>query len=128
MKALLDTHVFLWWTTDDQRLSARARDFIGDPQNSFSLSVVSAWEILLKARAGRLPIPVDAAQYVEEHTQIYGFTFLDLHLAHILRFHSLPTHHRDPFDLLLVAQAQVEELPIVTGDAQIKKYDVEVIW
>ncbi len=99
-----------------------------DPENSFSLSVVSAWEILLKARAGRLPIRGDVAQYVEEHTQIYGFTFLDLRLAHLLKFHSLPTHHRDPFDLLLVAQAQVENLPLVTADAQLKRYEVEVIW
>ncbi len=128
MRALLDTHVFLWWTTDDPRLTARARDCLGDAENNFSLSVVSAWEILLKARAGRLPIRGDAARYVEEHAQIYGFDFLDLHLAHLLKFHNLPTHHRDPFDLLLVAQAQVENLPMVTGDAQIKRYEVEVIW
>jgi PIN domain nuclease of toxin-antitoxin system len=75
LRALLDTHVFLWWTTDNRKLSARAHDFIVDPDNSFSLSVVSAWEILLKARTGRLPIPGDAAKYVEEHPQIDGFTF-----------------------------------------------------
>ena len=128
MRALLDTHVFLWWTIDSPKLSARARDFIRDPHNNLSLSVVSAWEILLKARAGRLPIPGDAAKYVEDHAQFYGFTFLDLHLAHLIRFHPLPTYHRDPFDLLLVAQAQVEKLPLITADAQIGKYDIEVIW
>ena len=128
MRALLDTHVFLWWTTEDPKLSARASSFIRDPDNKPLLSLVSAWEIILKARSGRLPIPGNAAEYVEVHSNIYGFEFLDLLLTHLVHFYSLPAHHRDPFDLLLVAQAQVENLPIVTADAQFAKYDVEVIW
>ena len=83
---------------------------------------------MLKARVGRPPIPGDVAKFVESNIQYHDFTTLDLHLSHLRKFYSLPAHHRDPFDLLLVAQAQVENLPLLTGDAQIAKYDVEVIW
>lgn len=128
MRALLDTHVFLWWATDDPKLSPRAHEFILNPDNDLSFSVVSGWEIMLKARAGRLPIPGDVAKFVATRIGRYELEVLDLQLAHLTRLYSLPSHHRDPFDLLLVAQAQVESLPIVTADAQIAKYDVEVIW
>ena len=128
MRALLDTHVFLWWITNNPKVSARARDFIRDPRNRISLSVVGAWEIVLKARVGRLSISGDVAKFVENHLQYYDFAVLELRLAHLIRFYHLPAHHRDPFDQLLVAQAQVENLPLLTGDAQIAKYDVEVIW
>jgi PIN domain nuclease of toxin-antitoxin system len=128
LRALLDTHVFLWWATNSPELSRKASDFIGDPDNSLLLSVVSAWEILLKVRTGRLPIPGDAARFIETHAEYYGFAFLEMRLAHLIGFHHLPAHHRDPFDHMLIAQAQVENLPLVTGDAQIAKYDVELIW
>jgi PIN domain nuclease of toxin-antitoxin system len=125
---LLDTHVFLWWATNNPQLTRRARDFIEEPDNSLSLSVVSAWEILLKARTGRLPVPGDAARFVQTHAEYYGFTFLEMRLAHLIGFHRLPAHHRDPFDQMLIAQAQVEKLPLVTGDSVMTKYDVEIIW
>jgi PIN domain nuclease of toxin-antitoxin system len=128
LRALLDTHVFLWWTTNKPQLSSRARDIIEDPDNSLLLSVISAWEILLKARTGRLSIPGDAAKFVETHAQYYGFAFLDLRMGHLIGFHRLTSHHRDAFDHLLIAQAQVERLPLISGDAQMTKYDVEVIW
>jgi PIN domain nuclease of toxin-antitoxin system len=128
LRALLDTHSFLWWATDDPRLSRRASDFISDPGNLLSFSVISVWEILLKARTGRLPIPGDVAEFVKVRIERYRLALLNLDLAHLTELYSLPAHHRDPFDLLLVAQAQVEKLPLVTGDAKIKSYDVEVIW
>jgi PIN domain nuclease of toxin-antitoxin system len=128
LKAILDTHAFLWWATDDLKLSSRARDFIRDPKNSLSFSVVSVWEILLKARTGRLPIKGNVAEFVEIRIQRYDLALIDLTFTHLARFYSLPAHHSDPFDHLLVAQAQVEKLSLITGDAQIRKYDVDVIW
>ena len=128
MRALLDTHVFLWWSIDDPQLTSRARDFIHNPDNDLVFSIVGAWEVLLKARTGRLPIPGDVADFIEVRIQRYDILLLDLQLGHLTRFYHLPSHHRDPFDRMLVAQAQVENLPIVTGDAQIARYDVEVIW
>ena len=128
MRALLDTHAFLWWVTNSPELSSRANDFIRDPNNRLWFSVVSAWEILLKARTGRLPIPGDAARFIETHAEYYGFEFLEMRVAHLIGFHHLPAHHRDPFDHMLIAQAQVENLPLVSGDAQMTKYDVEIIW
>jgi PIN domain nuclease of toxin-antitoxin system len=128
LRALLDTHTFLWWATDDPKLSPRAREFIRGHENALYFSVISVWEILLKARTGRLPIQGNVAEFVEVRIHRYTMTLLDLNLAHLTKFYALPVHHRDPSDQLLVAQAQVENLPLVTGDAQIKKYDLEVIW
>ena len=128
MRALLETHAFLWWIDDDRKLSQRARTFVTNPLNDLFLSIVSAWEIVLKARAGRSPLSGDVPQVLETQLQLNEIATLDLSRAHLTRFYRLPAHHRDPFDLLLVAQAQVENLPIVTADAQIAKYDVQVIW
>jgi PIN domain nuclease of toxin-antitoxin system len=128
LRALLDTHAFLWWATDDPQLSPTARDFIRDPNNRLSFSVVSAWEILLKARAGRLPIPGDVGDFVEVRIGRYDLALVELQFRHLIRSYHLPTHHRDPFDHLLIAQAQVEDLPLVTADAQMAKYDVDLIW
>ena len=128
MRALLDTHALLWWIGDDPKLSPRARDFIRDPGNSVYLSVVSAWEIILKARTGRSPLSGDVAKVLETQLRLNEIAILDLQFAHLTRFYRLPAHHRDPFDQILIAQAQVENLPLLTGDAQIAKYDVEVIW
>ncbi len=126
--ALLDTHVFLWWATDDPQLSPTARAFIRNPKNELAFSIVSMWEILLKARSGRLPIQGDVGDFVEVRIGRYRLTVLELQSRHLTRFYHLPVHHRDPFDQMLIAQAQVEKLPLVTGDAQMSKYEVELIW
>ena len=128
MRALIDTRVFLWWLSADPKLSRRARDFIRDPESDICLSVVSVWEIMLKERAGRSPILGDVSTVVESQLRLNEISTIELSLLHLMKFSRLPMHHRDPFDQLLVAQAQVEGLPIVTGDAQIKRYEVEVIW
>jgi PIN domain nuclease of toxin-antitoxin system len=128
LNALLDTHVFLWWISDSTNLSKRATSFIRDPRNSVSLSIISAWEILLKARTGRLSIPGDAAQFIETQAEYNGFALLGLRFAHLIGFQRLAMHHRDAFDHLLIAQAQVEGIPLVSGDSQMTKYAIEVIW
>jgi PIN domain nuclease of toxin-antitoxin system len=128
MKLLLDTHVFLWWDEASPRLSRRAHKLIADPENTLYLSVVSAWEMILKVGTGKLIFPSAAAVYIPARLAHYRFEVLPLGLGHVLAAETLPTHHRDPFDRMLVAQAEVERLPILTHDPQIRKYNVETVW
>jgi PIN domain nuclease of toxin-antitoxin system len=128
MKLLLDTHVFLWWDEASPHLSKRAHKLIADPDNTLYLSVVSAWEIVLKVGTGKLKFPSAAAVYIPARLAQYRFAILPLGLDHVLAAESLPAHHRDPFDRMLVAQAEVERLPFLTHDPQIRKYAIETIW
>lgn len=128
MNALLDTHAFLWWIADDPRLSETARGFIADGTNDVYLSVVSAWEIVVKAAVGRIELPETASRFIPRHATENGFELLPIRFAHALAVADLPPVHRDPFDRLLIAQATSEGLAILTGDPQIEKYRVHVIW
>ena len=128
MRALLDTHAFLWWTIDDRRVSARVRGLLLDPGNEFFLSAASAWEIILKAQVGKLELPAQPARFIEEQLVLNAVADLPVTVRHALHVISLPLHHRDPFDRILIAQSQVERLPIVTADPQIARYPVEIIW
>ena len=128
MRLLLDTHAFLWWIFDDPRLSPTARDLIADPAAEILFSAVSAWEVAIKARTGRLDLPADIAAFVQDQVRRNRFTVLPITLHHALRVHALPDHHRDPFDRLLVAQAQVEAVPLVSRDRQLTLYAVELCW
>lgn len=128
MRALLDTHVFLWWITDDRRLSQRVRRLFRDPRNELLLSAASAWEIAIKARAGDLKIEGDVGNFVREHLAANAIGVLPVQLDHALGVATLPRYHGDPFDRLIVAQSQAEKLPIVTGDKMIRRYAVEVLW
>ena len=129
MRVLLDTHAFLWWTSEGGRnLSDRARDLLSDSSTDAVVSVASAWEIAIKVASGRLEIEGDPEQWVPERIHRYGFSAMPVELAHALRAGRLPAIHGDPFDRLLVAQARVEGIPIVTSDPAISRYDVEVIW
>ncbi len=125
---LLDTHAFLWWITDDKRLSQRAREIIAEGRNRLLLSAVSGWEIAVKARLGRLSLPGSPEAFVPEQMELNALEPLPILMSHALHVHALPDLHRDPFDRMLVAQAQVEGLPIVTADAQIAQYEVETVW
>ena len=128
MRVLLDTHVFLWWNEASPKLSKRALRILADPANSLVLSVASAWEIAIKTQAGKLRIPEDAATYVPTRAAHYGMEILPIHLAHALRLQSLPLHHRDPFDRILIVQSQLEQLSILTADPAIRAYSVDAIW
>lgn len=129
MRVLLDTHAFLWWTSKHaRRLSDRARDLLIDSSTDAMVSVASAWEIAIKVANGRLEIDGDPEQWVPERILRHGFSPLPVELPHALRAGRLPAIHRDPFHRLLVAQAQVEGIPIVTSDPAISRYDVDVIW
>lgn len=128
MKALLDTHAFLWWIVDDPQLSARARKRIGSGDNAIHLSAASAWELAIKARLGRLTVHEPLEAFVARQLSLNGFAALPVQVSHALRVQRLPDHHRDPFDRLLVAQAQLEDMPLITADRQIRRYEVDVIW
>ena len=127
MKALLDTHTFLWAIAEEEKLSRRAQQvFTGS--NDLWLSVASVWEILIKVQAGKLPLPEPAGAYLVKKLTKDGIKVLPVTLDHTLRTESLPLHHRDPFDRLLIAQSIEEGWPIITADPGFARYPVEVIW
>lgn len=128
MKALLDTHVFLWWITGDPRLSARAREVIGNGENEIFLSAASGWEMAIKAKLGKLHLPGDPVSFVAEQMAANGFDGLPVQMSHALSVYTLPPYHHDPFDRLLVVQAKLENLRLLTADPQITRYPVEIIW
>jgi len=128
MKALLDTHSFLWWTTDDPRLSRAARRVIREGRNQILVSAATAWEIAIKAQRGRLTLPRPPAEYIASRMAEHRFGALPIQIVHALAVYGLPEHHADPFDRMLVAQARVEKIPIITDDPFIRSYDVQVIW
>jgi PIN domain nuclease of toxin-antitoxin system len=128
MRVLLDTYTFLWWNMDAPELSPRARDVIADGHNEIYLSAASAWEIAIKASRGKLTLPAAPEKYVGERMVSHRFLALPVEVSHALRVYALPDIHRDPFDRLLVAQSQMERMPILTADDQIRQYGVDVIW
>lgn len=123
MNVLLDTHVLLWWLNDDRALSQDAREVIGNEENLIFVSAATVWEIRIKEALGKLDVPPDFGQVL----QAQPFLFLDITVAHANAIAALPPHHRDPFDRMLVAQAGVERLVIVTHDERFKSYGVPLI-
>ena len=128
MRALLDTHTFLWWDLDDPQISPLAGETIASPDSELLVSVASLWEIAIKVSAGKLSLPSRIEHYIPARLADYRFRALPISSEHALRVASLPMIHRDPFDRLLVAQALVEGIPLVTSDPAIIRYDVETIW
>ena len=128
MKYLLDTHTFLWWNMDDAQLSPLAREIISDGANEIFLSAATAWEIAIKTTRGRLELPEDPTRYVSNRMNLHGFQALPVQIHHAVQVYKLPMHHADPFDRLLVVQSQIESMPLISVDAEIRKYEVEVVW
>jgi PIN domain nuclease of toxin-antitoxin system len=128
VRVLLDTHAFLWWITDDPRLSTSARAVIADAANELFLSAASGWEMAIKARLGRLEVAGDLPRVIPAHMASNAVQSLPVQMGHALSVHGLPDIHRDPFDRILVAQGLAEQMPILTQDENIAKYEVRVIW
>lgn len=128
MRYLLDTHAFLWWIIDDPRLPERARSLIQESSNEIVLSAASSWEMAIKAQLGKLEASGDLAGFVTDHLHRNRFGVLPVHVRHSLAVATLPLLHRDPFDRMLVAQSQLENMPILTGDPLIWQYAVETVW
>ena len=128
VQLLLDTHAFVWWLDGDRRLSPRARRRIADAKSQIFVSAVSVWEITTKARLGKLPGALDVATDVPGCILSQGFSGLDISLAHAQRAGTLAGVHRDPFDRLLIAQAQVEHLTLVSRDEIFDGYGIARLW
>ena len=128
MKVLLDTHAFLWWVTDAVGLSNTVREIIIDPDNTILFSVASAWEIIIKFRTGKLILPEKPEVYIPSRITANQFQNLPIEINHVLQVANLPDCHKDPFDRILIAQSQIEKIPIVTRDSLIIQYQVMTIW
>ncbi len=128
MRLLLDTHAFLWWLDGDRRLSRRVRSLVLETGNEVLVSAASVWEVTTKARLGRLPEALPVAADVPACIASQGFTALSITADHAQRAGSLPGPHRDPFDRMLIAQAQAEGIAVASNDAIFDAYRVKRIW
>lgn len=128
MRALLDTHTLLWWLSDDAGLTPKARKFIAETGNSCVVSAASAWEVATKFRIGKLPGASDLVAGFAECLQRERFDVLSISADHAIRAGLLPGPHKDPFDRMLIAQAQAEGIPIVSNDIVFDDYAVRRIW
>ena len=128
MKLLLDTHALAWWLLDDKRLSARARDLIGDPENQIFASAVSAFEAATKHRLGKWPEIGPLTTAFEEVIVGQNFGIVPISARHAGHAGALRWDHRDPFDRILTAQAQIEDMGLVTNDRRLAGFAVDIIW
>lgn len=128
MRLLLDTHAFLWFTGGDPHLSSAARDAISSPDNETWISHASAWEVAIKLSLGKLQLRVPFSDLFPGAIHPNNFKVLPTDFRHYERLLTLPRHHGDPFDRLLIAQSQVERLTIVTRDPEFSAYGVPVLW
>lgn len=123
MKFLLDTHSLLWTVFEPDKLSTEAQEIIVDHNNIICVSLISLWEISIKQNIGRLDIPKEFFEVVNEG----GFEILPLTMDQIKKYRTLPLHHRDPFDRMLIIQARQQKLIFITRDSEISKYDIEIV-
>jgi PIN domain nuclease of toxin-antitoxin system len=125
---LLDAHAFLWFVNADAQLSARAKQLIEDPANHKFVSIVTCWEIAIKAGLGKLKLGEAAATFLPRELAANLFDILPIALAHATFVETLPLHHRDPFDRMLAAQALIEKMALVSVDAAFDVYGVQRLW
>jgi PIN domain nuclease of toxin-antitoxin system len=128
MKLLLDTHVWLWMQAEPEKIARPIREVLTDSQSLLYLSAASVWEIAIKWSLGKLPLPEEPYRYVPRALQRQGVEGLPVTLAHSLETTRFEKSHRDPFDHLLIAQAMVEGLTLVSADRQLENYQVKVMW
>jgi PIN domain nuclease of toxin-antitoxin system len=128
VQALLDTHALLWWLSDDPALTKHARKIIAETRNVVFVSAASAWEIATKVRLGKLPSAADLAGDFTGHLEREGFQILAISAEHAIRAGLLPGRHKDPFDRMLIAQAQAENMPVVSNEAVFDTYGLRRLW
>lgn len=126
MRILLDTHFFIWWDSEPQRLSAQARKLCEDADNTLVLSVVSIWEMQIKQQLGKMKLRLPITELISDQQKENGIEILSVNLPHVLALERLPLHHKDPFDRLLIAQANAEDIGILSVDDIFKKYNVKL--
>ena len=128
MKYLLDTHAFLWAAGEPDKLSSQVKALLLDRNNQLLLSLASVWEIQIKIQAGKLKLPSPLPRIIQTQQQINQLELLPIDLSHILALGNLPDHHRDPFDRMMIAQAQVEDIILISRDSMVRQYPIQVIW
>ena len=127
MNALLDTHAFLWWDGEPEKLSKSALALCQDTETTLFLCAASVWEMQIKIQLGKLKIDLPLSDLIRQQEE-NGIVVLPVHVSHTLEISNLPLHHKDPFDRLLMAQARVEEMVFISADPVVAHYPVEVIW
>jgi PIN domain nuclease of toxin-antitoxin system len=128
MKLLLDTHAFIWWDSDQSRLSDRVLTALNDRQNSLHLSLVSVWELQVKMQLGKLSLRLPLAEVIQAQCEQNGFVIEAISMEDILTLSALPSIHRDPFDRLLISQARRGDFHLVSHDGVMSGYPVTVFW
>lgn len=127
MNLLFDTHIFIWWDSEPARLSQHILTLCKDPANRLWLSVASIWEIQIKHQLGKLQLQQPLAEIVEWQQQVNHISLLPVEVSHVLALERLPAHHKDPFDRILIAQASVAELTLMSVDPIFKAYGIDVL-
>jgi PIN domain nuclease of toxin-antitoxin system len=128
MRVLIDTHVFIWWTSDFQKLSPRVYNVLTNPNTQAILSVVSIWEMQIKLSLGKLKFTNALPELIEEEVKRNRIELLQLDLSHIYALGNLPNYHRDPFDRLLIAQSTIESLEVISIDEKFDAYGINRFW
>lgn len=128
MKLLLDTHAFIWWDSEPSKLPSQVLDACRNSNNQIVLSVASVWEMQIKLQLGKLHLKHSLAEIVQGQQQTNNLKILDVTLLHVLALERLPTHHKDPFDRILVSQTNVENATLVSKDKLFEKYSVRLLW
>jgi PIN domain nuclease of toxin-antitoxin system len=124
----LDTHAFIWWDSDPVKLSQRALAMCQDRANTMLLSVASVWEMQIKLQLGKLKLNRPLAEVIEAQRQLNHIEVLPVTLEHVLALESIPAHHKDPFDRILIAQGNVEGVVLISHDPIFAKYSVRLVW
>jgi PIN domain nuclease of toxin-antitoxin system len=127
MRLLLDTHVFIWWADDPEKLSPAALAALEDEANELLLSVASVWEMQIKIQLGKLKLSLPLKELVKNQQETNNLTVSPVELSQVLALDALPFHHKDPFDRLLIAQSIQEDLTLVTADSQFSAYSVKLL-
>jgi PIN domain nuclease of toxin-antitoxin system len=128
MKLLLDTHVFIWWDSEPERLSPKVLSFCKDSNNILMLSVASVWEMQIKLQLGKMKPDLPIRDLIQSQQQTNDLQVLPIELEHVLELQNLPAHHNDPFDRLLIAQAKTEDAFLVSKDKVFSQYQVKSLW
>ncbi|MEH1911880.1 MAG: type II toxin-antitoxin system VapC family toxin [Nostoc sp.] len=128
MKLLLDTHVIIWSAGNPEKLSQRVRNLLIDTNNFWVVSMASVWELQIKSQLGKLNLSLSLPNFIETQQRVNNLQLLPIELTHIYALEALPSHHRDPFDRIIIAQAIVEKMPLLSIDAVFDVYPVQRVW
>jgi len=127
MKLLLDTHIFIWWADQPEKLSPAALSALEDEANELLLCVASVWEMQIKIQLGKLKLSLPLKELIKSQQETNELTLLPVALTHVLALDALPLHHKDPFDRLLIAQSTEEDLTLVSADSQFSAYPAKLL-